>query len=76
MTKPVCAKCEQRKWRSAFRSAQSDQHLSFSLPRWYNTFVALSLSLTLKLALLFVAEYRKFPKYSDTQKVCCNHSKI
>ena len=20
--------------------------------------------------------YRKFPKYSDTQKVCCNHSKI
>ena len=21
-------------------------------------------------------EYRKFPKYSDTQKICCNHSKI
>ena len=20
--------------------------------------------------------YRKFPKYSDTQKICCNHSKI
>ena len=20
--------------------------------------------------------YRKFPKYSDTQKDCCNHSKI
>ena len=20
--------------------------------------------------------YRKFPKYSDTQTVCCNHSKI
>ena len=20
--------------------------------------------------------YRKFPKYSDTQKSCCNHSKI
>ena len=20
--------------------------------------------------------YRKFPKYSDTQKNCCNHSKI
>ena len=20
--------------------------------------------------------YRKFPKYSDTQKFCCNHSKI
>ena len=20
--------------------------------------------------------YRKFPKYSDTQKVCCNNSKI
>ena len=22
------------------------------------------------------ATYRKFPKYSDTQKICCNHSKI
>ena len=21
-------------------------------------------------------QYRKFPKYSDTQKICCNHSKI
>ena len=21
-------------------------------------------------------QYRKFPKYSDTQKNCCNHSKI
>ena len=21
-------------------------------------------------------DYRKFPKYSDTQKLCCNHSKI
>ena len=21
-------------------------------------------------------EYRKFPKYSDTQKIGCNHSKI
>ena len=20
--------------------------------------------------------YRRFPKYSDTQKICCNHSKI
>ena len=20
--------------------------------------------------------YSKFPKYSDTQKICCNHSKI
>ena len=20
--------------------------------------------------------YRKFPKYSDTQKICCNHSEI
>ena len=20
------------------------------------------------------SEYRKFPKYSDTQKICCNHS--
>ena len=20
--------------------------------------------------------YRKFPKYSDTQKICCNHPKI
>ena len=24
----------------------------------------------------FTVEYRKFPKYSDTQKFCCNHSKI
>ena len=21
-------------------------------------------------------DYRKFPKYSDTQTICCNHSKI
>ena len=21
-------------------------------------------------------DYRKFPKYSDTKKICCNHSKI
>ena len=21
-------------------------------------------------------KYHKFPKYSDTQKICCNHSKI
>ena len=21
-------------------------------------------------------QYRKFPKYLDTQKICCNHSKI
>ena len=24
----------------------------------------------------FPLEYRKFPKYLDTQKICCNHSKI
>ena len=24
----------------------------------------------------YMHEYRKFPKYSDTQKICCNHSKI
>ena len=24
----------------------------------------------------FIAIYRKFPKYSDTQKICCNHFKI
>ena len=23
-----------------------------------------------------IHSYRKFPKYSDTQKICCNHSKI
>ena len=23
-----------------------------------------------------VQKYRKFPKYLDTQKICCNHSKI
>ena len=23
-----------------------------------------------------VCIYRKFPEYSDTQKICCNHSKI
>ena len=22
-----------------------------------------------------MVKYRKFPKYSDTQKICCNHSK-
>ena len=24
----------------------------------------------------FISKYRKFPKYSDTQQICCNHSKI
>ena len=23
-----------------------------------------------------LTDYRKFPKYLDTQKICCNHSKI
>ena len=23
-----------------------------------------------------LGQYRKFPKYSDTQNICCNHSKI
>ena len=26
--------------------------------------------------LLLQLSYLKFPKYSDTQKICCNHSKI
>ena len=26
--------------------------------------------------LLIRRQYRKFPKYSDTQNICCNHSKI
>ena len=26
--------------------------------------------------LLSMVTYRKFPKYSDTQKICCNHPKI
>ena len=25
---------------------------------------------------LWIFRYRKFPKYSDTQNICCNHSKI
>ena len=28
------------------------------------------------LQLCIYVEYRKFPKYSDTQKIVCNHSKI
>ena len=28
------------------------------------------------LASLWYISYRKFPKYSDTQKICCNDSKI
>ena len=24
----------------------------------------------------YFLQYRKFPKYSDTQKICCNHTKI
>ena len=27
-------------------------------------------------ATVVALSYRKFPKYSDTQKICCNHSKI
>ena len=27
-------------------------------------------------AQMFESQQRKFPKYSDTQKICCNHSKI
>ena len=25
---------------------------------------------------LKIINFRKFPKYSDTQKICCNHSQI
>ena len=25
---------------------------------------------------IMLCDYRKFPKYSDTQNNCCNHSKI
>ena len=25
---------------------------------------------------IIISLYPKFPKYSDTQKICCNHSKI
>ena len=28
------------------------------------------------LQIFFFCEYHKFPKYLDTQKICCNHSKI
>ena len=35
--KPVIALCEQQRRRSACASAQSDQHLCCSLPRYYNT---------------------------------------
>ena len=37
MTKPVFAICEQQRRRSAYASAQSDQHLCCSLPGGYNT---------------------------------------
>ena len=36
MRKPVYAICKQQRDRSACASAQSDQHLCFSLPRYYN----------------------------------------
>ena len=36
MRKPVYATCEQQRRRSACTSAQSDQHLCCSLPRYYN----------------------------------------
>ena len=36
MRKPVFAKCEQQRHRSACSSVQSDQHLCNSLPREYN----------------------------------------
>ena len=25
---------------------------------------------------ILLSDYHKFPKYSDTQTICCNHSKI
>ena len=37
MRKPVDVICEQQRRRLACASAQSDQHLSWSLTRWYNT---------------------------------------
>ena len=37
MRKSVYDICEQQRRRSAYASAQSDQHLCFSLPRGYNT---------------------------------------
>ena len=26
--------------------------------------------------IILILAYRKFPKYSDIQKICCNHSEI
>ena len=43
-----------------------------------HTLILLVLSCRVSLCALDVCVwyYRKFPKYSDTQKICCNHSKI
>ena len=35
-----------------------------------------NISLALIVLALCTVFYRKFPKYSDTQKICCNPSKI
>ena len=37
---------------------------------------AVSDMIALPTPLLRMHGYRKFPKYSDTPKICCNHSKI
>ena len=41
-----------------------------------SAFNCLRLFTYLNTILLFIPYYRKFPEYSDTQKICCNHSKI
>ena len=40
------------------------------------TLVSALATLVSSLATFLMWKYRKFPKYSDTQKICCNHSKI
>ena len=49
---------------------EKSQHYQHeSLQVWWLTLMS-----RMVVKLLFLLKYRKFSKYSDTQKICCNHS--
>ena len=51
-------------------ACEFDQNMFYTLFMW-NTIQKSAVCI-----ILSHTQYRKFPKYSDTQKICCNHSKI
>ena len=69
---PMFLHADNEDWWSDWADAQADLSL-----RWCTGHFVDFVMLWLNYLLYHIHVcYRKFPKYSDTQKTCCNHSKI